>query len=133
MQRYGKRPIAWLNEIGYLNERLLAVHLTDANDDEVRQMACSGASMIACPGSIGIIDGIVPPSVVFQDAGGIVALGSDQAPGNNCHNMFNEMKLVAHPVSVREALVWHSQRQYGYHRLAQAPALLRRQRRGSPR
>lgn len=95
MQRYGKRPIAWLNEIGYLNERLLAVHLTDANDDEVRQMACSGASMIACPGSIGIIDGIVPPSVVFQDAGGIVALGSDQAPGNNCHNMFNEMKLVA--------------------------------------
>lgn len=50
--------------------------------------------MIVCPGSIGIIDGIVPPSVAFQQAGGNVALGSDQAPGNNCHNIINEMKLV---------------------------------------
>lgn len=95
MCRYGIRPIAWLEKIGYLNKNLLAVHLSDANDDEVRQVARSGAAMIACPGSIGIIDGIVPPSVVYQQAGGVVALGSDQAPGNNCHNMFNEMKLAA--------------------------------------
>lgn len=95
MCRYGIRPIAWLEKIGYLNKNLLAVHLSDANDDEVRQVARSGAAMIACPGSIGIIDGIVPPSFVYQQAGGVVALGSDQAPGNNCHNMFNEMKLAA--------------------------------------
>lgn len=50
--------------------------------------------MIVNPGSIGIIDGIVCPSVVFQQAGGVVALGSDQAPGNNCHNIINEMKNV---------------------------------------
>lgn len=95
MCRYGIRPIAWLEKIGYLNKNLLAVHLSDANDDEVRQVARSGAAMIACPGSIGIIDGIVPPSFVYQQAGGVVASGSDQAPGNNCHNMFNEMKLAA--------------------------------------
>lgn len=63
MCRYGIRPIAWLEKIGYLNKNLLAVHLSDANDDEVRQVARSGAAMIACPGSIGIIDGIVPPSL----------------------------------------------------------------------
>lgn len=93
--RYKKRPIAWLQEIGYLDESLMAVHLTDASDDEARIVAASGASMVVCPGSIGIIDGIVPPSVAFQEAGGSVALGSDQAPGNNCHNIINEMKLVA--------------------------------------
>ncbi len=95
VKRYGKRPIAWLKEIGYLDESLLAVHLTDADDEEARIVAESGASMIVCPGSIGIIDGIVPPSTAFQQAGGNVALGSDQAPGNNCHNIINEMKLVA--------------------------------------
>lgn len=95
VKRYGKRPIAWLKEIGYLDETLIAVHLTDANDEEARIVAQSGASMIVCPGSIAIIDGIVPPSTVFQEAGGNVALGSDQAPGNNCHNIINEMKLVA--------------------------------------
>lgn len=94
VKRYNKRPIEWLKEIGYLDETLIAVHLTDANDDEASVVAKSGASMILCPGSIGIIDGIVPPSVAFQAAGGSCALGSDQAPGNNCHNIINEMKLV---------------------------------------
>lgn len=94
MKRYNKRPIEWLKEIGYLDESLIAVHLTDADDEEAKVVAQSGASMIVCPGSIGIIDGIVPPSTAFQDAGGNVALGSDQAPGNNCHNIINEMKLV---------------------------------------
>lgn len=95
LKRYGKRPIQWLNEIGYLDETLIAVHLTDADDSEAKVVAKSGASMILCPGSIGIIDGIVPPSNAFQEACGNVALGSDQAPGNNCHNIINEMKLVA--------------------------------------
>jgi 5-methylthioadenosine/S-adenosylhomocysteine deaminase len=95
MQRYGKRPIAWLDEIGFLDKNLLAVHLTDANEEEAALVARRGASMVLCSGSIGIIDGIVPPAKAFQDAGGNVALGSDQAPGNNCHNILNEMKLTA--------------------------------------
>ena len=51
--------------------------------------------MALCSGSIGIIDGIVPPAHAFRQAGGLVALGTDQAPGNNCSNLFNEMKLTA--------------------------------------
>ena len=50
--------------------------------------------MVVNPASIGIIDGVVCPSLVFQEAGGNVALGSDQAPGNNCHNIIHEMKNV---------------------------------------
>ncbi|AOT70758.1 amidohydrolase family protein [Geosporobacter ferrireducens] len=95
VNRYGKRPVAFLESLGYLDESLMAVHLTDCSDEEAAVVAKSGASMILCPGSIAIIDGIVPPSVAFQEAGGNVALGSDQAPGNNCHNIINEMKNVA--------------------------------------
>lgn len=94
VQRYGKRPTEFLKDIGLLDESLMAIHLTDCNDDEARLIAKSGASMVVNPGSIAIIDGIVCPSVVFQEAGGNVALGSDQAPGNNCHNIINEMKNV---------------------------------------
>ena len=95
VKRYGKRSIAFLDEIGYLNERLLAVHLTEATKEETEIVARSGAAMINCSGSIGIIDGIVPPILEFLEAGGTAALGSDQAPGNNCNNMFNEMKFVS--------------------------------------
>ena len=93
--RYGQRPIEWLKQLGYLDDSLIAVHLTDARDDEAKVVAESGASMLLCSGSIGIIDGIVPPARAFLEAGGHVGLGSDQAPGNNCHNIFNEMKLTA--------------------------------------
>ncbi len=95
VQRYGKRPTEFLDEMGILDESLIAVHLTDCTDEEAALIAKRGASMIVNPASIGIIDGIVCPSVAFQAAGGNVALGSDQAPGNNCHNIIHEMKNVA--------------------------------------
>lgn len=94
-KRYGKRTIPFLDDIGYLNERLMAVHLTEATEGETKYLASKGAGMILCSGSIGIIDGIVPPARSFLDVSSRLALGSDQAPGNNCNNMFNEMKFTA--------------------------------------
>jgi len=95
LKRFGQRTPAYLDEIGYLDEQLLAVHLTEATDEEAALIARRGARMALCSGSIGIIDGIVPPSRAFRSAGGLAALGSDQASGNNCNNVFNEMKLTA--------------------------------------
>ena len=95
LKRFGKRTPEYLNDLGYLDEQLLVVHLTEATDEEAALIAQSGARMALCSGSIGIIDGIVPPARAFKGAGGLVALGSDQAAGNNCNNIFNEMKLTA--------------------------------------
>jgi len=94
-KRYGQRTPQYLKDIGYLDEQLMCVHLTEATEDEAAMIAQSGASMCVCSGSIGIIDGIVPPAYAFHQAGGQVALGSDQACGNNCSNIWNEMKLTA--------------------------------------
>lgn len=93
-KRYGKRTTEFLQDLGYLDNSLIAVHLTECNDLETQIIAKSGASMVVNPASIGIIDGLVCPSTVFQEAGGNVALGSDQAPGNNCHNIIHEMKNI---------------------------------------
>jgi 5-methylthioadenosine/S-adenosylhomocysteine deaminase len=95
VKRYGQRTPAYLADLGYLDDQLLAVHLTEATEEEAATIARSGARMALCSGSIGIIDGIVPPAHAFRQAGGLVALGSDQAAGNNCNNIFNEMKLTA--------------------------------------
>lgn len=95
LKRHGQRTPAYLDMLGFLDNQLLAVHLTEASDEEARLIAQRGAGMVLCSGSIGLIDGIVPPAHTFRSAGGLVALGSDQASGNNCTNMFNEMKLTA--------------------------------------
>lgn len=51
--------------------------------------------MVLCSGSEAIVDGNVPPAAEFLKHSPRMALGSDQAPGNNCCNMFNEMKFTA--------------------------------------
>ena len=93
--RYGKRPVGFLGEIGYLDERLLAAHMVLCTDDEVRTVARSGASMAFCPSSLIICDGIVPPADVFSREGGSVCLGTDETSSNNGTNIFSEMKLAS--------------------------------------
>ncbi len=95
VKRFNCRSIPYLQNMGLLDKNLLAVHLTEATEEETAIMATSGAAMVCCPASIAIIDGLVSPLISFLEHGGNAALGSDQAPGNNCHNIWNEMKLAA--------------------------------------
>jgi 5-methylthioadenosine/S-adenosylhomocysteine deaminase len=95
LQRYGLRAIPFLDSIGVLDSGTIATHLCAATADEVELVARSGAPMACCTNSIGIIDGIVPPAAFFSSLGGVVGLGSDQASGNNSHNIFAEMRATA--------------------------------------
>lgn len=95
LRRAGLRAVPYLDSIGLLGPDLMAVHLSTATPEEVAQVARSGAGMICCSNSIGIIDGVVPPATAFKAAGGKVALGSDQSAGNNSHNVFSEMRATA--------------------------------------
>ena len=88
MMRYGSRTIPWMIERNLIDDHVVGIHLTDALPEEVQQM-------VLCSASIGLIDGIQPPAKLFQDAGGMVGLGTDQANGNNEHSIFNEMRMTA--------------------------------------
>jgi len=91
LARYGQRTPAYLDELGYLDDQLMAVHLTEANERETELLARRGVRMMLCSSAIGLIDGIVPPALAFKQAGGMVALGSD----NSACSMWNEMRLTA--------------------------------------
>jgi 5-methylthioadenosine/S-adenosylhomocysteine deaminase len=95
MQRYGMRAIPYLDSIGVLDAETIATHLCTATPEEVELVARRGVPMACCTNSIGIIDGIVPPAALFSSLGGVVGLGSDQAAGNNTHNIFAEMRATA--------------------------------------
>ncbi len=94
-KRYGQRPVEFLKSIGYLGERLHAAHMSRLTDEEVREVARSGASMAFCPSSQVLCDGIVSPADVFSKAGGQVCLGTDETCTNNGTNLFIDMKLAA--------------------------------------
>ena len=58
-------------------------------------MAKSGAAFAFCCNSLCIIDGELPKGQLFAEYGGRVGFGTDQAPGNNCNIMLNEMKVAS--------------------------------------
>ena len=50
--------------------------------------------MAFCPSSLILCDGILPPADLYMDAGGTVALGTDETSSNNGAGLFSEMKTA---------------------------------------
>lgn len=93
--RYGKRSIPFLDEMGLINERLMAIHLSVATEEELQLLAKKGAAMVLCSGSEAIVDGNIPPAAEFSHYSSRLAIGSDQTSGGNTSNLFYEMKVGA--------------------------------------
>jgi 5-methylthioadenosine/S-adenosylhomocysteine deaminase len=95
LERYGVRPIQRLNDIGLLSPALLAVHMTQLQDDEIEIFAKSGAHVVHCPESnLKLASGFCPVARLLGH-GINVALGSDSAASNNDLDMFSEMRTAA--------------------------------------
>jgi 5-methylthioadenosine/S-adenosylhomocysteine deaminase len=89
------RPLARLQKLGLLNKRFLAVHMTAVNDDDIKMMAESGASVAHCPESnTKLASGFCPVAKMIA-AGVNVCLGTDGAASNNELDMFGEMQPAA--------------------------------------
>jgi 5-methylthioadenosine/S-adenosylhomocysteine deaminase len=88
-------PVDNLKRMGLLNERLIAVHMTQLTDDEIASVAASKASVVHCPNSnLKLASGFCPVSKLLR-AGVNVALGTDSASSNNSLDFFQELKLAA--------------------------------------
>lgn len=95
MGSHNKRPIARLDDIGLIDERLVAVHMTAMTDDEISLIAKRGSSVAHCPESnMKLASGFAPIQRML-DAGINVALGTDGAASNNDLDMFGEMRTAA--------------------------------------
>lgn len=96
-ERYGAEAstVSVLEDLGIVDDSLVAVHCHGASPEERKRLADGGASMLGCPSSIAAIDGIVPPVAEFREYGAAVGIGTDQAPGPGHHSMFREARTAA--------------------------------------
>ncbi len=94
-KQQGKRPLAALAELGLLNQKFLAVHMTQLTPLEIALCADSGLSVLHCPESnMKLASGFAPLAALLT-AGVNVALGTDGAASNNDLDMFGEMRTAA--------------------------------------
>ncbi len=95
LEKYGVRPIQRLNDMGLLSPALIAVHMTQLQDDELELFAESGAHVVHCPESnLKLASGFCPTARLLE-SGINIALGTDSAASNNDLDMFSEMHTAA--------------------------------------
>ena len=94
-QRYGKHPLDRLDALGLLNDRLIAVHMTQLSEADMDRVARRGVHVAHCPASnLKLASGLCP--VAGLDRRGVnVGIGTDGAASNNTLDMFAEMRLAA--------------------------------------
>jgi 5-methylthioadenosine/S-adenosylhomocysteine deaminase len=91
----GQRPLQRLAGLGLVSPNLMAVHMTQLNDDDIARMAAAGAHVVHCPESnLKLASGYCPVQKLL-DAGVNVALGTDGTASNNDLNMLGEMHTAA--------------------------------------
>jgi 5-methylthioadenosine/S-adenosylhomocysteine deaminase len=91
----GRRPIDRLAELGLLSPRLMCVHMTALDDNDIDQVADSGASVVHCPESNMKLASGVAPIARLAERGVNIALGTDGAASNNDLDMIGEMRTAA--------------------------------------
>ena len=94
-QKYGQRPLARLDRLGLVNDRLIAVHMTQLTDAEIALCAERGVSVAHCAESnLKLASGFCP-AARLQRAGVNLAIGTDGAASNNDLDMFGELRTAA--------------------------------------
>jgi 5-methylthioadenosine/S-adenosylhomocysteine deaminase len=91
----GRRPVVWLQEIGFLGPRSVAAHAVWLTGEEIELLAGQGVGIAHCPSSnLKLASGGVAPVVELRSAGATVGLGTDSVASNNSLSMLREMHIA---------------------------------------
>ncbi|WP_195183992.1 TRZ/ATZ family protein [Streptococcus infantis] len=95
LKRYGKRPLAFLDELGYLNHKAVFAHGVELNEAEITRLADSQVAIAHNPiSNLKLASGIAPV-VQLQQEGVAVGIATDSVASNNNLDMFEEGRTAA--------------------------------------
>ncbi|MFY9716660.1 MAG: amidohydrolase [Thermoplasmata archaeon] len=91
----GRRPVVWLEEIGFFGPGMVAAHTVWITGEEIGILARRGIGIAHCPSSnLKLASGGLAPVLELREAGAVVGLGTDSVASNNSLSMFREMHLA---------------------------------------
>lgn len=95
LKRYGKRPIAFLDKLGYLDHQAVFAHGVELNEAEIARLADSQVAIAHNPiSNLKLASGIAP-IIQLQKAGIPVGIATDSVASNNNLDMFEEGRTAA--------------------------------------
>jgi cytosine/adenosine deaminase-related metal-dependent hydrolase len=87
-------PVEYLDRMGLVTSRLLAVHATQLADAELAHLAAVGATVVTCPRSNRWTGAGTPPIERFYASGVHVAIGTDSLASVEDLSVFGELAAV---------------------------------------
>jgi 5-methylthioadenosine/S-adenosylhomocysteine deaminase len=91
----GASPVAYLDRIGFLNQRVIAAHVVWPQGTDIAILKRHGVGVVHNPQSnMKLASGVAPVPKMLTE-GVFVGLGTDGAASNNDLNMWEEMDTVA--------------------------------------
>lgn len=95
LERYGKRPLAFLKDLGYLEHDGVFAHGVELSEREIAELAVSNIHIAHNPiSNLKLASGIAPVTDLVQ-TGVIVGLATDSVASNNNLDMFEESRTAA--------------------------------------
>lgn len=95
LEQFKLRPLKRLEQLGLVTPRLIAIHMTQIDEEDLAILQNGKPSIVHCPQSnMKLASGICPVEKL-RSYGINVALGTDGAASNNDLNMLGEMRTAA--------------------------------------
>lgn len=92
LERFGLRPVDWMETLGWLGEDVWFAHAIHVDDDEIRKFAATGCGMAHCPCSNMRLGSGIAPVKKYMAAGVKVGLGVDGSASNDSSNILMEAR-----------------------------------------
>ncbi|MFK7901996.1 MAG: 8-oxoguanine deaminase [Nitratireductor sp.] len=115
IEKFGCRPVDYLEENGWLNERTWLAHGIHFNDEEVQRLGANKVGVCHCPTSNMVLASGMCRTKALEDAGSPVGLGVDGSASNDNSNlmegvrhalMINRLQYGAEAVTHHDAFRW---------------------------
>lgn len=94
LERYGKRPLALLEEWGWLEPGVTIAHLCDVTDEEIARLASAGVAATHAPGCDVPMGWGVAPVARLLGAGISVGLGTSGGGSNDAGHLLADARLA---------------------------------------
>lgn len=94
-EKHGKPPVAFLDELGVLNNRLVGIHCVWLDDAEIQLMARRGTGLSYNPSSNMFLGDGITRIKEMLDAGVCISLGTDGGCSNNRASIIEEMRMTS--------------------------------------
>jgi len=115
LELYKCRPLDYLEDCGWLNERTWLAHGVHFNDSEIKRLARAGTAVAHCACSNQKLASGTCPVCAMEEAGMRVGLGVDGSASNDSSNLMQEVRAAflvqrsrygVKKVSHKDALRW---------------------------